>query len=81
MLMAGGAGHRTALRFEALTDREGIMKVGITRQFDFELGRYRLPSEKVSTVVFGRSFSTPYGTVSSAEKQELGRRLKERLGV
>lgn len=79
MLLAGGAGYRKAIRFATSSDRESIMTVGITRPFDFELGKYRMPSEKISSAVFGRSFSTPYGTVSAADKQELGRRIKERL--
>lgn len=90
MLMAGGDRYRPAIRFKATSPRETLMTVGITRQFDFELGQYQLPpsgkdqlppSGKVCSVVFGRSFSTPYGTVSATEKQDLGRRIKERIGA
>jgi hypothetical protein len=73
--------HLDRISFERLGHWRTVYTVVRDNPFNVELARLRLTSGKNATLVFGKAANTPFGTVSTIEKRNIGNKLKDYLNA
>lgn len=78
MLVAVAKNRQDDIKFKCVSDWKTIETVGKKRRNHFGFKMYQLPSGKKKVVaLFGTTAQTPYGSVSTTDKERIGSLLRE----
>ena len=56
-------------------DSKVVHTIARKNPYDIELTKLKIADGKISSLVFGRAAQKPFGTVSNADKRDIGRAL------